>query len=95
MVGVNVETDKIIGIGVTTHSETPGIGTKAKTDPAFRKQFIDTDISDNIKVKGDGGTIDALSGATITSKGVCSAASSAGSTYKELKPQILEKLKSE
>ncbi len=26
MVGVNIEDDNIVGVGVTTHSETPGIG---------------------------------------------------------------------
>jgi len=95
MVGVDIETDKIKGIGVTTHSETPGIGSKAKTDPAFRNQFIDMDLSDEIKVKDDGGNIDALSGATITSKAVCSATSKAGALYQKLKPQILENMKSE
>ena len=35
MVGVNTADDRIIGVGVTTHSETPGVGAKAKTDPVF------------------------------------------------------------
>ena len=29
IVAVNTEDDKIVGIGVTTHSETPGVGSKA------------------------------------------------------------------
>jgi electron transport complex protein RnfG len=33
IVGVNLENDKIIGVGVTTHSETPGVGSRSKTDP--------------------------------------------------------------
>ena len=39
MVAVNMENDKIVGIGVTTHSETPGLGATAKDDPAFVSQF--------------------------------------------------------
>jgi electron transport complex protein RnfG len=39
MVGVNLEDDKIVGVGVTTHSETPGVGSRAKTDPTFVAQF--------------------------------------------------------
>ena len=35
MVGVDPNTDKIVGVGVTTHSETPGVGSRAKTDPDF------------------------------------------------------------
>ena len=35
IVAVNVETDKIVGVGVTTHSETPGLGSRAKDDPDF------------------------------------------------------------
>ena len=30
MVGVNLDTDELLGMGVTTHSETPGLGSRAK-----------------------------------------------------------------
>ena len=39
MVAVNIEEDKIVGVGVTTHSETPGLGATAKDDPGFASQF--------------------------------------------------------
>ena len=39
IVAVNLETDMIVGIGVTTHSETPGVGSRTKSDPAFGAQF--------------------------------------------------------
>lgn len=94
MVGVNVESDQVVGVGVTTHSETPGIGSRAKTDPKFAAQFKGLAVTDGFKVKDDGGEIDALSGATITSKGVCIAASQASDIYKRLKPQLQEKVKS-
>lgn len=93
MVGVNLENDQIQGIGVTTHSETPGLGSRAKTDPAFAAQFVGKNLNNPLKVKPDGGEIDALSGATITSRGVCIAASSASEIYKKLKPQLAEKAK--
>ena len=70
MVGVNVETDKIIGIGVTTHQETPGIGARAKTDEGFQAQFAGMAFTGDFKVKPDGGQVDALSGATLTTRGV-------------------------
>lgn len=93
MVGVNLDDDSIIGVGVTTHSETPGVGSKAKTDPAFREQFKGLTLDGNCKIKSDGGDIDALSGATISSRGVCIAVEKAGAVYAALKPQIVEKVK--
>lgn len=93
MVGINVKDDQIIGIGVTTHSETPGVGSKAKTDPDFGAQFKGLSIKELFKVKPDGGQIDAISGATISSRGVCAAATETGRVYERLKPQLVEKLK--
>lgn len=93
MVGINMDDDKIVGMGVTTHSETPGIGTKAKTDPNFSNQFKGLGAVEPCKVKPDGGGIDAISGATVTSRGVCGGVTNAADIYKRLKPQIAEKIK--
>ncbi|MBW1841792.1 MAG: RnfABCDGE type electron transport complex subunit G [Deltaproteobacteria bacterium] len=93
MIGVNVDDDKILGVGVTTHSETPGLGATAKDDPAFVSQFKDASIADSFKVTSDGGKVNAMSGATITSRGVCAGVTNSGTLYQKLKPQIAEKLK--
>jgi electron transport complex protein RnfG len=93
MVGVNTKDDKIVGVGVTTHSETPGVGSKAKTDPAFSGQFKGLSLMDTFKVKPDGGQVDAISGATVTSRGVSMALTDAGKIYQRLKPKIEDKLK--
>jgi len=93
MVGVNLENDKIVGVGVTTHSETPGVGSRAKTDPSFVAQFPGMSIEETFKVKADGGQVDALSGATVTSRGVSAALTEAGKVYEKLKPQIADKAK--
>ncbi len=94
MVGIDVENDTIMGAWVTTHSETPGLGAKAKDDPSFVSQLKGLGLEDPIKVSKDGGTINAMGGATITSRAVCAAATAVASTYKENKDQILEQLKS-
>jgi len=94
MVAVDVATDKIYGVGVTTHSETAGLGSMAKDDPSFAVQFAGQPLLEAIQVTGDGGKINALSGATITSRAVCVAATQAGDMYKSMKPEIEEKLKS-
>jgi len=93
MVGVNASDDKILGVGITTHSETPGVGSKAKTDPSFAAQFKNKPLSGAFQVKSDGGQVDALSGATVTSRGVSVALTDASTVYQRLKPQIVEKLK--
>ena len=93
MVGVNLNTDKILGVGVTTMSETPGVGSRAKTDPDFVAQFKGRSLEQTFKVKADGGQVDALSGATVTSRGVSAGLTEAGLIYKRLKPELEKKLK--
>lgn len=93
IVAIDVKSDKLMGIGVTTHNETPGLGAKAKTDPKFAAQFQGTAVTGPVKVTQDGGSINAISGATITSRAVCEAVTDALGVYQKLKPQIAEKMK--
>jgi len=93
MVAINMEDDTIVGAGVTTHSETPGLGATAKDDPGFVSQFKGLPIEETFKVTNDGGKVNALSGATITSRAVCAAATEAGGIYQRMKPQLTDKLK--
>ena len=93
MVGINLETDQIIKARVTTHAETPGIGTRAKTDLSFVGQFAGKALDTNFALKGDNGVIDAMSGATVTSKGVSIAAIQAKELYQRLKPEIVKQIK--
>ena len=92
MVGVNLDTDELIGMGVTApFSETPGLGARAKTEESFKNSFKGLSINKPVKVKTEGGGVDAISGATITSKGVCAAVTASSEFYNKLKPQIIEK----
>lgn len=93
IVAIDVKSDKLMGIGVTTHNETPGLGAKAKTDPKFAAQFQGAAVTGPVKVTQDGGSINAISGATITSRAVCEAVTDALGVYQKLKPQIAEKMK--
>ncbi len=93
LVGVDVESDDIIGIGMTKHGETPGFGAKAKEEPELlADKFNGRTLLSAYQLKGNGGEIDGISGATMTSKGVCGAVTSASTLYQELKPQILEQI---
>jgi electron transport complex protein RnfG len=92
MVGINVDTDTIVEVRVTTHSETPGIGSRAKDDPSFAAQFSGKGLDTNFSVKADGGAVDAMSGATVTSKAVSVAANQAKEIYQKLKPEIVKQM---
>lgn len=67
MVGFKADGD-IQNIAVLEQKETPGLGTKMK-DESFLKQFRDKNPATfKLKVKKDGGEVDALTGATISSR---------------------------
>ena len=92
MVGVDIENDTIFAAGVTTHSETPGFGSRAKTEPDLVNRFSGLPVTQQFAVKSAGGQIDAISGATVTSKGVCDAATNAGEIYQRLSSEIKTKI---
>lgn len=63
----------ISGVSVLQHKETPGLGTKM-TDPDFKEQFVGKNPEDfTLKVKKDGGMVDAITAATISSRAYCDA----------------------
>jgi electron transport complex protein RnfG len=63
----------IINIAVLEQKETPGLGTKMK-DPEFKDQFNDKNPAEfSLKVKKDGGSVDAITAATISSRAFCDA----------------------
>jgi electron transport complex protein RnfG len=85
LVGLDLS-GRIVGIKVAAEAlkETPGLGLKA-TEEAFWKQFLGADST--VALKKDGGTIDAISGATITSRAVARGVAEAIRKYSEhLKP---------
>lgn len=61
----------VVTYRVLAANETPGLGAKLG-DAAFAAQFAGKPAA-ALKVKKDGGAIDALTGATITSRAVCEA----------------------
>lgn len=65
----------ISGVNILSMNETPGMGAKAK-ETSFLAQFINKSTPD-MSVTKDGGDIDAISGATITSRAVTGAVNDA------------------
>ncbi len=72
MVGIDNE-GTVLGISVVNQVETAGLGAiiaaTTSAGEAFRGQFVGT--SGTVAVTKDGGQIDSITGATITSRAVC------------------------
>ncbi|MBP1669217.1 MAG: rnfG [Bacteroidetes bacterium] len=72
MAGFNAD-GTINAITVLQHKETPGLGTKM-AEPKFLNQFFGKDPENfALKVKKDGGQVDAITAATISSRAFCDA----------------------
>jgi len=86
MVGIDAK-GAILGTEVLTMSETPGLGDKIdKNKSDFSKQFVTKKPDDyNLKVKKDGGDVDAITAATISSRAFCDALQRAYNGFMKVK----------
>ncbi len=80
MVGVSKD-GAVTGVEVVSHGETSGLGANA-TKEGFRNQFVGADEA--VAVTKDGGQIDALTGATVTSRAVCDGVNAALASWSDM-----------
>ena len=84
MVGYDLAVNNLTGIQVVSHKETPGLGSRVEEDQ-FTKKFKGLDI----KIDAGPGEcpegVDAISGATYSSKGVCEAVRKSLALYPEVR----------
>ena len=85
MVGFDVE-NKVVNYAILQHSETPGLGSKMNlwfkdtTKPS--QSIINRDLSTGaLSVTKDGGTVDAITASTITSRAFLNAVNKAYTAY--------------
>ncbi len=77
MVGVDVD-NRVTGVSVIKHSETPNIGTKVVADQSVLDRFIGMDHAyGEITVNSGSNRFDGISGATVSSKGVAAGVNTA------------------
>lgn len=77
MVGVDVD-NRVTGVSVIKHSETPNIGTKVVADQSVLDRFIGMDHAHGeITVNSGTNRFDGISGATASSKGVAAGVNAA------------------
>jgi Na+-translocating ferredoxin:NAD+ oxidoreductase subunit G len=84
LVGVDPEL-RIKGMKILSQLETPGLGTNIEK-PKFQKQFIGKGVKDAFEPKKD---IDAITGATISSRAVCEGVKTVlkdSAEYRKVKP---------
>ena len=80
MVGFNAQGD-VHAIEILKQKETPGLGAKV-TEPGFKKGFAGRNVKNTRwAVAKDGGEIDQITAATISSRAVVEAVSKAGRMY--------------
>ncbi|MBQ8760848.1 MAG: RnfABCDGE type electron transport complex subunit G [Bacteroidales bacterium] len=80
MVGI-LKDGTVNNISVLQHAETPGLGSKM-SEPSFKDQFNNKNANSfNFKVKKDGGDVDAITAATISSRAFCDAVNRALVTF--------------
>lgn len=86
MVGITAE-GRIFNTVPVSHAETPGLGAKISEEGnPFVEQFKDMDPSATVlKVKKDGGDIDAITASTITSRAYTTAVESAWMVFNKIK----------
>ena len=89
--GYNPATQRIVGMHILSSRETPGLGDKIFKDAAFIANFDDLAIEPEIVVVKDGkdqpNEVDAITGATISSKAVVKIINEANAFWGEHLPQ--------
>ena len=87
MVGVNAA-GEIQGVEILKQLETPGLGARI-TEPGFRQGFAGRNIADtDWRVRKDGGDIDQITAATISSRAVVEAVKAGVEVFKRNEEQI-------
>ena len=74
-------TGEVISVSIISHSETSNLGANAEKED-FREQYIGA--NEALSINKDGGTIDALTGATVTSRAVTAGVNAAIQTVQSI-----------
>jgi electron transport complex protein RnfG len=91
LVGLRMSDGMLMGLKVLKHAETPGLGS-LMTTCEFQKQMVGKNPTDiNWTVVKDGGDVNQLSGATISSRSMLDAIHKAQAIWKDNKADILNK----
>lgn len=88
MLAIDPEEHRLQGAAVTTHSETPGLGTKIIDVADFGQQFEDIHLDMEFRLRSDGGTIHGITGATVSSSAMTNAVRRGVAMYRDFQDQL-------
>ncbi len=91
LVGIDTE-GRITGVDIVSQQETPGLGANVEKE-SFLSQYIGK-IASEVLLKKDGGTIDAITGATISSRALTNGIKAAIESDKPATPEEVAVLNS-
>ncbi|MFH1481465.1 MAG: RnfABCDGE type electron transport complex subunit G [Pseudomonadota bacterium] len=90
MVGYDVGKNLLTGVQIISHKETPGIGARVGENN-FTKQFKGLKVDIQVQPEGCPKGVDAITGATYSSQGVCEAVRKSLELYPEVRKMALAK----
>jgi len=91
MIGIDLVSSRQTGMEVVSHSETPGLGARIE-EPGFRRQWQGLPTEQEVALTGNGGQIDAISGATTTSRAAVGGTNEALLFLQNHKEEILKSI---
>ncbi len=97
LIGIDYNTEHLLGVRVLAHRETPGLGDKIESDRSdWILKFLDRSIGNPLlerwHVKKDGGEFDQFTGATITPRAVVGAIRRCLIYFSENKKELFAKI---
>lgn len=89
MVGFMLKEATLTGIGITAHKETPGCGALV-AEPSFSARFKGRELDEDFRTTKDGGVIEAVTGATTSSRAACEAVRMGVARFPRVKEALSE-----
>ena len=91
MVGVDLVHNKLTGMEAVSHGETPGLGARIE-EHGFRRQWKGLPIDQPVAITADGGVIDAISGASTTSRAAVNGTNEVLAFVEDKRDEILKQI---
>ncbi len=88
MIGLDPRSDRVLGVEIVSHSETPGVGAKVEL-ASFRQQWTGLILDQPLALAGDGGGIDAITGATFSSRAMVDGSNQVVDLLRDHRQEIL------
>ena len=88
MIGLDRARNEMLGVEIVSHGETPGVGAQVEKE-AFRQQWQGLPVEGVVSLRSKGGTIDAITGATFSSRAMIDGTNQVTALIKKHQGEIL------